>query len=98
MKKGFKKVKSCFVVPHEFNLATICNIRNDISMNRNDSSYISSNQYDYNLDFISELQEEGNLYYINLSCEKQDELIEIDKTDVENFIIQDSTLYFKKEV
>jgi len=94
MKKGFKKVKSCFVIPTEFNLSRICNIRDDIAMNRNDSRYLYNNLYDYNLDFIEELKQNNDLYYINLSSEKIDELIEVDKNDIEKFIIQDSTLYF----
>lgn len=97
MKKGFKKVKSCYVVPTDFDLSRICNIRNDIAMNRDESRYISSNLYDYNLDFIKELEKNNDICYINLSCEKQDELIEVDENDKDKFIIQDYTLYYKKD-
>jgi len=97
MKKGYKKVESCFVIPTEFSLSRICNIRDDIAMNRNESRYLYNNLYDYNLDFINELEKDNDICYINLSCEKQDELIEVDKNDINKFIIQDSTLYFKKD-
>jgi len=96
MKKGYKKVRNCYAVPTEFNLSRICNIRNDVAMNRNESRFLTSNLCEYNLDFTKELESSNDIFYINLSCEKNDELIEVDKKDLARFIIQDSTLYFKK--
>lgn len=95
MKKGYKKVNAMYAIAHYSNLATICNIRNDIAMNRNESSFLFNSSIDSSNEFIEKIKSDDYITYINLSCDKQDELIEISKEDVCKFVEQSICLYYK---